>query len=248
MNISVIYDNNDKGITYKSVQFILKEIQNNNINTSVKELFIPEDFNMISDIWDCYSTCRYFYSYEGDSQSCVYINMVKRISSILNKSDLIILASSTSHHNIGPQMYMLLEHLTYQWLPHRLNNLMVNKIALAISDTTSLTIFSYANMTLSRILRFWGINKCSIFSKSLSKYNSENLSKKKQDKLSSELNKLSLKIVNKYRQTSAVIIPNFKNNNFSTTYASYKTSIFRLPNNSFRKKFINKKLKNRKIL
>lgn len=246
MKITVIYDNNDKGITYKSVQFILKEIQSNNINTIVNEFSIPDNFD--SCFFDYYSACRYYCAYESEITDCLYLNIIRKLSFNLNNSDLIILASSSSTHNISPTMYKILESLSYKWLPHRLNNLMVNKIALAISNTTSLTTFSYANMTLSRILRFWCINKHSIFSKSLSKYNSDNLPQKKSIKLTSELTKLSLQIVNKYRQTSAVIIPNFNHKNKTYIHHENKASIIKPPKNRSQKKYLIKRFTHQKIL
>ena len=246
MKITVIYDNNDKGITYKSVQFILKEIQSNNINTIVNEFSIQDNFD--SYFFDCYSACNYCCIYESEMTDCPYPKIIKNLSFNLNNSDMIILASSSSKHNISSTMYKILESLSYKWLPHRLNDLMVNKIALAISNTTSFTTFSYANMTLSRILRFWGINKRSIFSKSLSKYNFDNLPQKKYLKLTSELTKLSLQIVNKYRQTSAVIIPNFSHKNKTYVHHENKASIIKLPKNSSQKKYLIKKITHQKIL
>lgn len=210
MKITVIYDNNDKSITYKSVQFILNKIKLCNINTTVNEFFIPSEFN--SCALDCYSSCQYYCPYENQYKSCYYLKLIEKLSFTLNNSDLIILASSSSRHNITPAMYKILENLSYKWLPHKHNNLMTNKIALAISNTSSVTTFSYANMTLSRILRFWGINNDSIFTKSLSKYNSNNLPEKKYKKLNLALTKLSLKIVNKYKKTSTLIIPDFNKN------------------------------------
>lgn len=249
MKIAIVYDTNNKGIAYKSVQFIINEIQKSNINTSIKEFFIPDDFNIISSSFNYSLPIFYDYSLENIYCDYSYEYIVKTVSDILNKSDFIILVSSNANHNIGSQMYNLLEHLSYQWLPHRLNSLMVNKIALAISDTSSLSIFSHANMTLSRNLRFWGINKHSIFSKSLSKYNLNNLSHKKQQKLSLELKKLSLKIVNRYRETSAVIVPNFKNNNPSYFSNTYKSNIIKLSmENNRTRRFIIKRFKKRKIL
>lgn len=246
MKITVIYDNNDKGITYESVQFILKEIQSNNINTIVNEFSIPD--NLDSCFFDYYSAGIYCCIHESEMADCPYPKIIKNLSFNLNNSDLIILASSSSKHNINPSMYKILESLSYKWLPHRLNKLMVNKIALAISNTTSFTTFSYANMTLSRILRFWGINKHSIFSKSLSKYNSDNLPKKKYMQLTSELTNLSSKIVNKYRKTSAVIIPNFNEENITCTCNRNKASVIKLPKNRYNKKYMLKKLIHQKIL
>lgn len=246
MKITVIYDNNDKGITYKSVQFILKQIQSSNINTIVNEFFLPDNIN--SCYLDCYSACKYYCMYESEMTDCLYLKIIKKLSCSLNNSDLIILVSSSSKHNINPTMYKILENLSYKWMPHKPNNLMVNKIALAISNNTSLTTFSYANMTLSRILRFWGINKHSIFSKSLSKYNSHNISEKKCAKLTSELIELSSKIVTKYRQTSAVIIPNFNHEKITYIYTKNKKPIIKLPKNRSAKKYPIKNLLIKKSL
>ncbi|HCW54005.1 MAG TPA: hypothetical protein DG753_09765 [Clostridium sp.] len=211
MKITVIYDNDYKSIDYKSVQFILKQIKSNGINTIVNEFTIANDFN--SCFWDCYSECKYYCSYKDEIEDCPYFKIVKNLAHNLNNSDLIILASCSSQHNIGSNMYKVLQNLSYKWMPHKHNNFMINKIALAVSNTTSFAIFPHASMTLSRVLRVWGINKHSIFSKSLSKYNSDNLTQKDYLKLTSELTQLTSKIVHKYRQTSAIIFPDFKNEN-----------------------------------
>jgi len=243
LKITVIYDNKNKEITYKSVQFILKEIHSNNINTIVNEFSITDDFD--SCFCDCYSTCQYYCPHENEITNCIYLKILKKLSSSLNNSDLIILVSSSPKHNIGSNMYKVLESLSYKWLPHKVNNFMINKIALAISDTTSFASFSCANITLSRILRFWGINKNFIFSKSLSKYTAQDLTEKKYIRLTSELKKLSSEIVNIYRQTSAVIIPNFKVKKSHYIYIN-NTPIIKLPKTDC--KYQIKKLPYRKIL
>lgn len=227
MKITVIYDTNNKSIVYKSVQYIIKTIQRNHFTIYIDELFIHDDFKILNS--PLYSSKSSFYhnSFKITYPSNSHEAMINKISSILNKSDFIILASSNL--NSSSHMYNLLERLSYQWLPHKLNSLMTNKIALAISDTSSLSFFSYANMFLSRNLRFWGINKRSIFSKSLSKYNSKNLSKQKQRQLYSELNKLSLKIINRYKLTSNIIVPNFKNKNYTNADSTYNTTILNFP-------------------
>ena len=241
LKVTVIYDNNDKGIEYKSVQFILNKIQSSNINIVVNEFSIADDFD--SCFFDCYSACQYYCTCEDKITYCPYLKIIKKLSYSLNNSDLIILASCSSKHSIGSNMYRVLENLSYKWMPHKHDNFMVNKIALAISTTTSFAPFSYANMTLSRILRFWGINKHSIFAKSLSKYSSNNLTKKEPLKLTSQLTKLASKIVYRYRQTSAVIIPNFNNKN--TSYISdgqNEAYIIKFDKNNSDKKYINRRI------
>lgn len=184
LKVTVIYGNPDENNTYEYTHFLLKNLRNH-MKINLTEYFLPEDFYL-----SCKNYCKYFISY------CDYFNScnINKIAKSISDSDMIILAcSSIKMHLLPPSLKLLLDHLSYLWMPHKNNIPMSKKIGLVLSDDY-VPILPSASKILRKYLKFWGIKNilnCNIHNKSKSLVEKDALSK---DYLSIIL--LSVKIIN----------------------------------------------------
>lgn len=201
MKISILYDVYEKELMYNEVHMLLKKITTG-FDTEIKEFFISKDIPKRSK-FDNYSFFR------DEQTNSDYYKALDRISYYLNKSDLIIFAFSTYSKKNSIEIKNLLRHLSYKWLPHKNNHNMTNKIAVAMVSSSYFS-FKLANLTLSKNLKFWGINKKSIFAKTFFLKPSKTIPIKKIKEANLENSKFAFKIIKQYEKNYPLIKPKAK--------------------------------------
>lgn len=147
VKVTVIYGNPEENNTYDYTHFLLNNLHHH-MPIKLNEYFLPEDSYI-----PCGNYCNCIIS------SCSYFNYcnINKISKSICDSDLVILAcSSLKHHLIPPSLKLLLDHLSYLWMPHKNNIPMSQKIGLVISDDY-VPILHSASKTLKKYMKFWGI-------------------------------------------------------------------------------------------
>ncbi|WP_294401040.1 hypothetical protein [uncultured Clostridium sp.] len=201
VNVTVIYGNPEQNNTYDYTNFLLNNLRRH-IPIKLTEYFLPEDSYI-----PCGNFCERIVS------SCSYFNCCNesKISKSICDSDLIILAcSSIKHHMIPPSLKILLDHLSYIWMPHKINIPMSQKIGLVISDDY-VPILHSASKTLKKHMKFWGIRNIFNFN-----FHNTSETSSKQDSLSRDY--LNLVIL-------SVKITNLISSDTSLSYLKYKKVI-----------------------
>jgi len=149
MKITVINGNMRHGSTWNCKELFLSQLAKNNQN-EVVEFSLPVD--MPHFCIGCFGCIT-----KGET-NCPHASSVQPIAKALLDADLIILTSSVYAMDVTGQMKALLDHLCYQWMSHRPNEKMFDKIALTIT-TTAGAGGSHATKTLSNSLKFWGVKR-----------------------------------------------------------------------------------------
>lgn len=170
MKVTVIYGNSDENNAYEYTHFLLN-ILHNHIKINLTEYFLSENFYI-----SCHHSCKCLTPYCNYFNSC-HINKIAK--SIID-SDMIILAcSNIKMHQLPPSLKLLLDHLSYLWMPHKNNIPMFQKIGLVISDDY-VPILPSSSKTLRKHFKFWGIKNilhCDIHNESKSLVERDALSK-----------------------------------------------------------------------
>lgn len=195
MNITVIYGTEHKGSTYNITQLFLNKLKTE--TTSVSEFFLPKDMsNFCRGCSICFMKSERF---------CPDFNEINRIKESMEKADLLIFSSPVYVYHTTGQMKTLLDHFGYQWMVHRPNKTMFNKMALVISTAAGAGMKS-ANKDISDSLFFWGIGRIFKYGKGVAAINWEGVSEKNKLKIYNDIEKISNKIL----QTSKNVTPSIK--------------------------------------
>lgn len=136
---------------------------------------------------------------------CPDFEKVDKIKTAMEKADLLIFSSPVYVFHTTGQMKTLLDHFGYQWMVHRPNKTMFNKMALIISTAAGGGMKS-TNKDISDSLTFWGVGKIFKYGKGVAAINWDGVSNKKKVSIYKDIDKLSAKILN----TSVNVTPNFK--------------------------------------
>ncbi|WP_242836219.1 hypothetical protein [Clostridium butyricum] len=147
LNVTIIYDNLKDDNSYDHINFLLKNLK---LNTPINctEYFLPTDFSL-----HCKHYCQCIIG------NCDYFNFcsVNKIAKSISDSDLIILVcSSLRKCFLPPSLKLLIEHLSYIWMPHKNHIPMSDKIGLVISNDY-VPLLPSTGRTLKKHLKFWGI-------------------------------------------------------------------------------------------
>jgi multimeric flavodoxin WrbA len=149
MKITVINGNMRHGSTWNCKELFLSELAKNQTN-EVVEFALPVD--MPHFCVGCFGCIT-----KGED-ACPHASNVQPIAKALLDADLIILTSSVYGMDVTGQMKTLLDHLCYQWMSHRPNAAMFNKIAVTITTTAGVGS-AHATKTLTNSLKFWGVKR-----------------------------------------------------------------------------------------
>lgn len=146
MKITIIYGTTRKSITYTYVKIILNQL-NAKIDSQLTEFFLPKDLPYFSNgyLLTLEDTFPYFEEY------------ITPIMKALEESDFIILASPIYTCDESINMKLLLNILSYRWMPHRENRpSMSDKIGLVISINNGIGLYDTTKV-MTNSLRFWGL-------------------------------------------------------------------------------------------
>lgn len=146
LNITIIYGHPNN--TYGYAHFLL-EYLHKKTTINLTEFFLPENLHpTCKSNFHCLLSCN-----------CDYYNFcnINKIAKSISDSDLIIIAcTSSEYHTIPASLKIILDHLSYLWMPHRNNIPMSHKIGLIISDDY-IPFLPSASRKLRKYLKFWGI-------------------------------------------------------------------------------------------
>lgn len=120
MKIVIINGINHKGQTYTLTHKLVDKI-----NGSVKEFFLPKDFNEFC--LGC-ATCIF----KGEN-NCPHHEKIKPLVDALIEADLIVLSSPVYCMHATGSMFAFLDHLGYMWMAHRPNETMFKKQAVVVT-------------------------------------------------------------------------------------------------------------------
>lgn len=190
MNIAIAYGTMHRGSTYQCVQLILKQLSRSH-ELTVSEFFLPRDMpHFCSSCFSCFL--------HGED-TCPHYGSMKPITDAFTAADLIILASPAYVLDVSGQMKALLDHLAYQWMPHRPSPAMFRKIGVAVSTGAGAGTAG-ANKTMKRSLTFWGVNRVFTYGSLVGAMGWEDVKPDKQEKIKKQLATLSRKIAAAYRE------------------------------------------------
>lgn len=194
MNITVINGTEKHGVTYHLKELFLKQFRE---NAEITEFYLPGDCpsfctGCISCIWKGEHTCK-------DAK------YIQKIAAALLASDLIVMASPAYVLHTTGAMKALLDHFAYLWMPHRPAPEMFHKRAVIITQCAGVGAKSAAD-DIRHSLSWWGISKIKIFTGRLMEdIVWEKLSKKKRDRLTRKITRLSDKFYHvNYEKPSGV--------------------------------------------
>jgi len=149
MNVTIIHGNMRHGSTWHSVKQICSHLESLE-PLSVKEFSLPKDMpHFCNGCFSCF--------FNGEN-TCPHASSVSPIAEALRSADLIVLTSPVYAMDVSGQMKAMLDHLCYQWMSHRPDPIMFNKIGLTVSTTAGAGL-SHATKTLRNSLTFWGLKR-----------------------------------------------------------------------------------------
>lgn len=145
MKIVIIYGQNHKGSTYHISRMLAEKLDG-----EIKEFFLPKDFDQFCvGCGNCFT--------KGEVM-CPHFEQLQPITTAIDESDVIILASPVYVFHVTGAMKSLLDHYGYRWMVHRPNERMFSKQAVCIS-TASGSGMKSANKDMADSTFFWGCAK-----------------------------------------------------------------------------------------
>ncbi len=194
MKIFVVYGTEHMGSTYNITQLFLNKLRKQ--ESYVTEFFLPKDMPHF-----CRGCSQCFMKGE---EYCPHYEKVDKIKAAMEKADLLIFSSPVYVFHTTGQMKTLLDHFGYQWMVHRPNKTMFNKMALIISTAAGAGMKS-TNKDISDSLFFWGVGRIFKYGKGVAAINWEGVNEKNKLKISNDVEKISSKILNSYKNVTPSI-------------------------------------------
>lgn len=145
MKIAIIHGQSHKGSTYHIARMLAEKLEG-----EITEFFLPRDFNSF-----CVGCTQCF---EKSETCCPHYEQLKPITAVLDRADVIILASPVYVYHVTGAMKVLLDHYGYRWLVHRPEESMFTKQAVCIS-TAAGGGMKNTNKDMADSTFFWGIAK-----------------------------------------------------------------------------------------
>ncbi|MCH5350926.1 MAG: flavodoxin family protein [Clostridiales bacterium] len=182
MKITVINGTEKRGVTYKLKEIFLERFKP---SAEITEYYLPKDCPAF-----CVGCTNCFTKGED---SCKDFNYISTIEKSLIEADLIVMTSPAYVMHATGAMKALLDHFAYRWMPHRPAPEMFGKRAVIITQCIGSGAKSAAK-DIKHSLSWWGISKIDVYTAALmDDIVWDNLSEKKQNKLTESVNKLSRK-------------------------------------------------------
>ena len=187
MNISVIYGTNKNTCTYNCVQILLNSMKLT-VPITVKEFFLDKELSDKSN--------KIFSCFIDNNSIQISSTPIDYLTSSLDSSDLVILASPVIQCDITTEFDSLLKHLLNKSIECNRNSHMNTKIGLVMCTTAGAGL-SYTTKNLKKNLIFWGIHNIFRFSRTIYETNWEDVDIKTKLKINKRIFKLSNKILTK---------------------------------------------------
>lgn len=208
MKITIIYGTTPKSITYTYVKIILNQL-NAKINSQLTEFFLPKDLPYFCNgyLLTLEDTFPYFEEY------------ITPIMKALEESDFIILASPIYTCDESINMKLLLNILSYRWMPHRENRpSMSDKIGLVVSINNGVGLYDTTKV-MTNSLRLWGLKHICKICNSEASIGLKTVDLKSRKRINKEINLKLAKILESKNSLDNVILPK----SFKSILASIKS-------------------------
>ena len=184
MNVTIIHGNAHHGSTWHNVERILFHLEAIE-SLTVKEFSLPNDMpHFCNGCFSCF--------FNGEN-TCPHASSVQPIAEALRSADLIVLTSPVYAMDVSGQMKAMLDHLCYQWMSHRPNPVMFNKIGLTVSTTAGAGL-SHTTKTLRNSLNFWGLKRVYSYKCKAAAMRWEDISEKTRQQIEQDTARLAQKI------------------------------------------------------
>ncbi|HWS30228.1 MAG TPA: flavodoxin family protein [Clostridia bacterium] len=149
MKLAIIYGNMRHGSTWRCAE-LLKQALKAYGRTETKEFFLPKDMpNFCAGCFSC------IYNGEG---TCPHFASVSPILEAMLEADVIVLTSPVYGFDVSGAMKTFLDHLCFQWMSHRPNPKMFDKIGVTICTAAGAGL-SHTAKTMQNSLRYWGAKR-----------------------------------------------------------------------------------------
>jgi len=116
----------------------------------ITEFTLPKDMPHFCN--SCFSCI-----YNGE-HTCPHAGAVQPIVKAMQDADLIILTSPVYGFDVSGQMKALLDHLCYQWMSHRPDPRMFQKIGLTFTTAAGAGL-KHTTKTMRDSLKYWGVKR-----------------------------------------------------------------------------------------
>lgn len=199
MKITIIYGTAPKSITYTYVKIILNQL-NAKINSQLTEFFLPKDLP--------YFCNGYFLTLEDTFP--YFEEYITPIMKALEESDFIILASPIYTCNESINMKLLLNILSYCWMPHRENRpSMSDKIGLVVSINNGVGLYDTTKV-MTTSLRLWGLKHICKISNSEASIGLRTVDLESRKRINKEINIKVAKILESKNSLDSISSKSFK--------------------------------------
>lgn len=149
MNITIIHGTNRRGSTYHITHQIIDNLDAR-IHPVITEYFAPQAIPHA-----CIGCYRCIYESES---KCPHATFTQPIKQSMLDADLIVLTSPVYVFNVSGSMKTFLDHFGYQWMSHRPEKTMFNKLGLSVVTAAGAGLGS-TQKTLKTNFQFWGIKQ-----------------------------------------------------------------------------------------
>lgn len=196
MKITIIYGTTRKSIAYNYVKIVLNQLDAK-INSQLTEFFLPKDLP--------YFCNGYFLTLEDTFP--YFEEYITPMMKALEESDFIILASPIYTCDESINMKLLLNILSYRWMPHRENRpSMSDKIGLVVSINNGVGLYDTTKV-MTNSLRFWGIKNIYKISTSESSMNSKTVDLETRKRINKEIHIKVNRILETKNELDNIISP-----------------------------------------
>jgi len=149
MKITIIHGTNRRGSTYHITHQIIESLDKR-IQPTLTEFFVPQALPQA-----CIGCFRCIFE---DESKCPHASYTEVIKTSMLEADLIILTSPVYVFNVSGSMKSFLDHFGYQWMSHRPEKSMFNKLGLSVVTAAGAGL-NPTQKTLKTNFNFWGIKQ-----------------------------------------------------------------------------------------
>lgn len=143
MKIVIIHGQSHKGSTYHIANMLAEKI-----GGEISEFFLPRDFGEF-----CVGCTKCFMETET---KCPHYEKIKPLTTAIDESDVIILASPVYVYHATGAMKVFLDHYGYRWMVHSPEESMFKKQGACISTAAGAGM-KWTNKDMMDSLFFWGV-------------------------------------------------------------------------------------------
>lgn len=190
MKITVLHGQIHKGSTYNITRLFLDNLSDE--STEITEFYMPKDMpSFCIGCFNCFT--------KGEAH-CPHADIVQPIAKEIGEADLLILESPCYVYGMTGQLKAFLDHLAYQWMPHRPNPKMFNKVGLVISTAAGAGTRKVTKAMQDNLF-YWGVPKIYSYGKNVGASSWETVKSEKKVKIEKEVTQIATQILRRVGRT-----------------------------------------------